>query len=74
MNRRGFLSFLITAPVVRALPWAGIASVIKPIAPALSALCFSEIVAITLRKHKAQIAANIIANNELLRSRLRRVE
>ena len=66
MNRRGFLKFLIAAPVSRALPWMGIASVIKPIMPGLSydiGYTYSELIRVTLRKHRTDIVANLSARN-----------
>jgi hypothetical protein len=69
MNRRGFLSFLVAAPVTRSLPWKTIASVIKPVAPATAAaigLTLSEIIAAAIKKHRPQMIANIRAHNALL--------
>jgi hypothetical protein len=70
MNRRGFLAVLIAAPVSRALPWEGIARFIKPVMPSLASdinLSFSDLVAVTVRKHLPEIRANIMARNELLK-------
>ena len=40
ISRRGFLAFLVTAPVTSALPWGKIANVIAPIAPATAAAIY----------------------------------
>jgi hypothetical protein len=69
MNRRGFLSLLVAAPVTRSLPWKAIAKAIEPIAPATAAaigLTLSEIIAATIKKRRPELIANIAANNALL--------
>lgn len=67
MNRRGFLAFLITAPLARALPWKAIARVMPaPIAAEIN-LTLQEIISVTLAKYRPQIIANIEGNNALLR-------
>lgn len=71
MNRRGFLAFLVSAPVTKALPWQKIANVLQPFAPAAAraiSLSLSEIIALTMRKHRAEMIANITQKNALLAS------
>jgi hypothetical protein len=70
MNRRGFLAFLVSAPVTRSLPWKGIANALIPIAPAAAAsinLTLSEIITATMKARAPEMAANIMAHNALLR-------
>lgn len=70
MNRRGFISFLISAPITARLPWQSIANFIKPVAPSISAgieLTINEIIRETIRRNAPKLAANITANNALLR-------
>lgn len=74
MNRRRFIGFLIAAPLSKSLPWNAIANGLEKIAPGISndiRLSFSEIVAETLRRHRHEIAANILASNALLKRGLR---
>ena len=67
MNRRGFIAFLISAPITNALPWAKIASLAPtPIADAINRT-LTEIIAETIRARSGEIAANVTANNALLR-------
>lgn len=70
MNRRSFIAFLIAAPITSSLPWKTIAVAIQPIAPT-AATAINEglavIIARTIREQRHRIAANIIANNDLLR-------
>lgn len=70
ITRRRFLTFLVTAPFARALPWEPIATALASIAPQTAAtikeLTLVEIVGETLRKHGAEIALNITANNAFL--------
>ena len=69
MNRRGFLAFLIAAPVTKALPWAGIAKALAPIAPQASAaieLTLADIITQTIRARMPELVANITAGNALL--------
>lgn len=70
MNRRGFLAFLITAPLAKSLPWEGIARFIEPIAPQTAAainLTIAEIISETLRRFQPELIANIESNNALLK-------
>ena len=67
MKRRGFLAFLITAPVSRALPWTKIAEFAPaPIAAEIN-ITLQEIIATTLRARMPELIANIHANNALLK-------
>ena len=70
MDRRGFIKFLVAAPVTKALPWQSIANFIAPIAPETSVLIgltLEEIISVTLKARMPEIVANIQANNALLR-------
>ena len=70
MDRRGFIKFLVAAPVTKALPWQSIANFIAPIAPETSAVIvvtLAEIISTTLRARMPELIANIQANNALLR-------
>ena len=70
MKRRGFLAFLIAAPITKSLPWNGIAEFIRPIAPNAAAtigLTLAEIIGNTIRARRDEIAANIMISNSLLR-------
>ena len=74
MNRRGFLGFLVTAPLTKFLPWHDIAKFIEPFAPETAAtisFTVSEIVEMTIRARVPGLIANIEANNALLK-RLKR--
>lgn len=71
MDRRGFLAFLISAPVTKSLPWKAIARLAPaPIAAEIN-ITLSEIIAVTLRAHMPELVKNITANNALL-TRLKR--
>ena len=70
MKRRGFLAFLIAAPVTSSLPWPKIANVLATIAPATAArinLTITEIIAETMLRTQEKIIANILQNNALLK-------
>ena len=70
MDRRGFLAFLITAPITKSLPWRGIANILEPIAPATSAaigLTLQEIISNTIRARMPELVANVESNNALLK-------
>ena len=70
MNRRGFISFLLSAPVTKVLPWGGIAKLIEPIAPKTAATItgtLDEIISVTIRARTAELIANIEANNALMK-------
>ena len=75
MNRRGFLQFLIAAPVTKSLPWATISKFIAPIAPQTAAtidLTLEEIISTTLRARMPELIANIENNNALLKRLMRK--
>ena len=72
MNRRGFISFLIGAPVTRALPWKTIAKFAPaPIADDIN-VTISEIIQATIKKYQPELIANIQANNALLKRMMRK--
>ena len=67
MNRRGFLAFLITAPVTRSLPWKAIAQIAPaPIAASIN-FTLDEIIRTTIRARMPDLVRNIEANNALMR-------
>jgi hypothetical protein len=69
MKRRGFLAFLLSAPVTRSLPWKAISRVIAPVAPAASLAIdrtFSEMVAAVIRARTPELLASIRQRNALL--------
>lgn len=75
MNRRGFIGFLVAAPITKSLPWEGIAKFIEPIAPQTSAaisLSLSEIIAATIKARTPELMANLHANNVLMRKLMER--
>jgi hypothetical protein len=70
MNRRGFIQMLVVAPVASSLPWRAIASCLAPIAPTIATeitVSLDEVIAVTLRRHRAKIIENIFANNAMLK-------
>ena len=69
LTRRGFLAFLVSAPIAKFLPWRKPSALVAPAAPVIftgSTLTFEEIVTATMLKHRDTLAANIAANNKLL--------
>ena len=67
MNRRGFIAFLIAAPVTKSLPWQTIAKFAPaPIAAEIE-LTLAEIIAVTIKARMPELAANVMANNALLK-------
>ena len=67
MNRRGFLAFLIGAPLTRSLPWQAIASIAPAPIAAQIHKTLAEMINETLRARAPELAANVMANNALLR-------
>ena len=70
MNRRGFVAFLVAAPVTKALPWSAIAKAIAPIAPQAAAnitLTLDEIISATIRARTPDMIANLKSHNALLK-------
>ena len=68
-NRRGFLAFLIAAPVTSALPWKTISNALESIAPSISGeinLTLQEIIRNTIWARTPQLIAQVEANNAFL--------
>jgi len=69
MNRRGFISFLIAAPLTKGLPWDGIAKAVEIVSPAIALEIndsITDLVMRTLRARQSEIIKNISENNALL--------
>ena len=67
LNRRSFIAFLVSAPLTKALPWASIAKIFPaPIAAEITK-SLDEIMAQRLNALRAELVANITANNALLK-------
>jgi hypothetical protein len=68
MNRRGFLGALFGLAITSCAKFAQLPIVIDLTTPANDAalLSFSEIVSMTLRKHRHELVDNVMKNNQLL--------
>lgn len=59
MNRRAFLKFLVSIPVVAALP---------PLVKLRERLTLEKLVTKTLRQNRAKLANNILSHNALIQT------